>query len=121
MGQRHGERRCAVGAVSFGVGNHVYRQHQAPLWLPAVPPVAVLAVFYDVAPIEITVTRNWLKFSFVVPRYQFLADPTLWRQMNFDDWDRLDTVSRHEGLTRLLAAHGHLIAAPAALAPDDGR
>ena len=102
-----------LGAVSFGVGNHVYRRHQAPLWLPAVPPVAVLAVFYDVAPIEITVTRNWLKFSFVVPRYQFLADPTLWRQMNFDDWDRLDTVSRHEGLTRLLAAHGHLIAAPA--------
>lgn len=99
-------------ALTGGVGGHVYQQHHSPLWVPVVEPLPLLPTFYDVTPTEVRVTRNWLKFSLVMPRYQFVTDPTIWRQMHFDDWDRLDAASRHQGLTNMLAMHGHLLADP---------
>jgi hypothetical protein len=101
-----------LSSLTLGVGNQVYREHRSPMWLPEVPPRSPLAIFYDVTPVTVTVTRNWEKFTLVRPRYEFLTDAVLWRQMHFDDWDRLDTASRYEGLTRLLAMHGHLVADP---------
>jgi hypothetical protein len=45
-----------------------------------------------------------------MPRYQFREDATIWRQMHFEDWDRLDTAARHDGLAQLFARYGHLVA-----------
>jgi hypothetical protein len=95
---------------AFGIGNHLYRAHRAPLWIPAVAPRPVLTTFFDISPTSVTITRQWLKFSLVMPRYQFLEDATVWRQMHFEDWDRLDPTLRREGLARLFARYGHLVA-----------
>jgi hypothetical protein len=95
---------------ALGVGNHVYRDHRAPLWVPAVAPRPVLTTFYDTTPVTVTVTRQWLKFDLVMPRYLFLEDAPVWRQMHFEDWDRLDATLRREGLARLFARYGHLVA-----------
>jgi hypothetical protein len=75
-----------------------------------VAPRPVLSTFYDTTPTVVTVTRSWMKFSRVMPRYQFLDDATVWREMHFDDWDRLDAAAREIGLPRLLARYGHLAA-----------
>jgi hypothetical protein len=95
---------------ALGVGNHVYRRHQAPIGLPVVTPRPGLTTFYDITPTSVTVTRHWLKFSLVMPRYQFLENATVWRQMHFEDWDQLDPVVRQQGLARLFARYGHLLA-----------
>lgn len=101
-----------LAAVVLPVARQTLTRHAEAFWIPTVSPRPPLATFYDVTPVEVTVTRQWLKFSFVVPRYQFIADPTIWRQMHFEDWDRLDTTTRREGLTRLFAAYGHFVADP---------
>jgi hypothetical protein len=93
-----------------GLGHQVYTEHRAPLWVPAVTPKPVLATFYDTTPTVVTVTRNWMKFSRVLPRYQFLDDASVWREMHFEDWDRLEAAARRNGLTQLLARYGHLVA-----------
>jgi hypothetical protein len=95
---------------ALGFGNQIYRQHRAPLWVPTVAPRPILTIFYDTTPTTVTVTRHWLKFSLVMPRYQFREDATIWRQMHFEDWDRLDTAARHDGLAQLFARYGHLVA-----------
>jgi hypothetical protein len=93
-----------------GVGNQVYREHRTLPWLPTVVPRPVLSTFYDTTPTVVIVTRHWTKFSRVMPRYQFLDDPTVWREMHFEDWDRLDATARQDGLTRLLARYGQFVA-----------
>jgi hypothetical protein len=96
-------------AAAAGLFQYVDSRYRDAGTLPAVPAVSPFGLFYDLRPTEVQVTRNWLKFTVVVPRYQFVTDPTIWRQMHFEDWDLLDADARRLGLAGLLAHHGHLI------------
>jgi hypothetical protein len=101
-----------LAIVAAGVRHQVDARYRDAGTLPVVLERPVFAVFYDSTPTQVTVTRNWLKFTLTLPRYQFVADPTIWRQMHFEDWDRVDAEARRDGLTGLLALHGHLLGNP---------
>lgn len=98
--------------AATGMYRYVDARYRDAGTLPAVAAVSPFGLFYDLRPTEVQVTRNWTKFTMVVPRYQFLADPTIWRQMHFEDWDRLDQGARRSGLASLLAHEGHLLGDP---------
>lgn len=80
---------------------------------PPVAPVDVLARLFDLRSTEVVTTVGWTKVALVVPRHRFLTDHTIWRRMHFEDWDRLPSDLRAEGLRKLLERYGHLVHAPA--------
>ena len=101
-----------LGITAAGLYGHVSARYRDVGSLPFVPEVPIFGVFYDLSPTVVQVTRNWEKFTRVVPRYQFVADPTIWQQMHFEDWDRLDAGARRGGLAGLFAHYGHLLGDP---------
>jgi len=80
--------------------------------LPQVVPVKIASIFPTPAPIRITTTADWMKVPVVVFPTMLVSDPALWRRMHFDDWDTVPPRFRREGLSAIVAAHGHLLRAP---------
>lgn len=97
-----------AAAVLMGVTT--YQRHTAPEPLPPVARRPIFPTLFDVTPTEVITTQHWTKVPILVPRWQFLADHTIWQRMHFEDWDRLDEASRRAGLTRLVERYGHLVA-----------
>jgi hypothetical protein len=80
--------------------------------LPEVKSISILNTFADQTPVQVTITAAWQKVSITVPTYAVRSDVTLWRKMNFDDWDVLDRPLRQEGLTAMWAEFSGLVHAP---------
>ena len=80
--------------------------------LPDVPPISILNAFADHTPIRVTVTADWQKVSVTVPIYALRSDITLWRQMNFDDWDTVTEHLREDGLSAMWNRFGFLVPNP---------
>lgn len=81
--------------------------------LPDLPPVPVLSAFGDQTPVAVTITADWQKVIVTVPAYTVSSDVTLWRNMNFDDWDTVSERLREDGLTAMWKRFGHLVNSPA--------
>ena len=64
--------------------------------LPDVPPISVMDVFADQTPISVTITGDWQKVRVTVATDALRSDVTLWRKMNFDDWDTVSESTAGE-------------------------
>jgi len=60
----------------------------------------------------VTITADWQKVNITVPVYALRSDVTLWRKMNFDDWDTVTQRLREDGLSAMRNRFGHLISNP---------
>jgi hypothetical protein len=76
--------------------------HDAPL--PAVRAMS------DLRPVEVTMTTpSWTKVRATVTIDQLRTDHPLWRQMHFDDWDRIAPPFRRAGLAAMIRAHATVL------------
>ena len=96
----------ASGALALTVGvvllERVIDRRMATKW-PDVPPVSILNAFGDHTPVAVIITADWQEVSTTIPTYTLRSDVTLWRKMNFEDWDTVTERLREEGLTRMNA------------------
>jgi hypothetical protein len=73
------------------------------------PPSAVRAMS-DLRPVEVTMTTpSWTKVRATVTVDLLRTDHRLWRQMHFDDWDRIAPHVRHVGLAAMIRAHATVL------------
>lgn len=82
--------------------------------LPAVRSTSILNAFADHTPIEVTTTAAWQKVRVTVPAYALVSDRTLWRKMNFDDWDTVPEPLRRTGLTAMWDCFAVVVHSPPA-------
>ncbi len=105
---------ASVAAAATGVlrVTRMIEEINRPVPLPRVPPVDVFSHFFDMRPLRVTTTAGWQKITITVPRHDFLSDPTMWRRMHFEDWDRLPSDVRKVALQRMLYPYWYLIPWP---------
>jgi transglycosylase-like protein with SLT domain len=96
--------------AAAGAALYVIRALQQPILLPTVPSIRPAALLFDVTPVRVRTTVEWQKVFITVPRWDFLHDHTIWRRMQFEDWDVLPADVRKSGLQRLLNRYGSLAA-----------
>jgi hypothetical protein len=103
-----------VAAVVSAGAAAAYRELEAsPQTVPPdVARVAVSRVFIDDTPVPLTVRVGWTHVPFVATADSVRSDETLWRRMDFSDWDRVPAPLREEALHALLARYDHLFASP---------
>lgn len=97
----------AVGAGA--VNTYVEQLDRVPA--PAVAPIDIRPLFFDLRPTAVVTTASWVKIPLTVERWQFLRDRAIWLRMHFEDWDELPEEARTEGLRRLLDEYGALATA----------
>lgn len=105
----------ASGALALTVGLALLERmidRRLATQLPDVPPLSILNAFGDHTPVAVTITADWQKVSITVPAYALRSDVTLWRKMNFDDWDTVTERLREDGLTAMWKRFGHVIGNP---------
>jgi hypothetical protein len=77
------------------------------------PPVVAKDVsLFDTRLVPITVSVFWQKAPRTVTVDRLLRDHTLWRQMHFDDWDKVPTPVRERALARMLEHYAEPLAGP---------
>jgi hypothetical protein len=75
----------------------------------AASPDAVRAMS-DLRPVQVTMTTpSWTKVRATVTVDLLKTDHRLWRQMHFDDWDRMAPELRDIGLAAMFRAHGAVL------------
>jgi hypothetical protein len=82
--------------------------------LATVPPrvAARQLSLFDTRPVAVRTTVFWQKIPRLVSIDQLLNDHTLWRQMHFDDWDKVPRPVREKALARMLLRYRHLLNGP---------
>ncbi len=95
-----------VSALAAAI--YAARVLEVPIALPTVPSIRASTFLFDLTPIRVRTTVEWQKVFVTVPRWDFLHDHTLWRRMQFEDWDVLPADARNSGLQRLLTRYGSL-------------
>lgn len=97
-----------VGSLFLG---HVWVERSvAATTLPYVR--TITPVLFDETPVPITITALWEKLPRVVTVDQLLTDHTIWRQMQFGDWDKVGSPLRERALARMLRYYGHVLDGP---------
>ena len=105
-------RLTLVTALAIGaVGLHGFARHRDP---PAVAaPPTTLASVSNLSPVTVTITTpSWKKVRYTVPAQALWSDFTLWRQMHFNDWDRVPVALRHPAVRAMVRAHEWVLAGP---------
>jgi hypothetical protein len=97
-----------AAASAAAVVLYVIRISQEPILLPVVPSIRPAALLFDLTPVRVRTTVEWQKVFVTVPLWDFLHDHTVWRRMQFEDWDVLPADTRKSGLQRLLDRYGSL-------------
>ncbi len=108
--QRFAASFLLLAVVAAVAALYVIRALQQPLLLPTVPSTRPAASLFDETPVRVRTTVEWQKVFVTVPRWDFLHDHTIWRRMQFEDWDVLPADVRKSGLQRLLNRYGSLAA-----------
>ena len=97
----------AVGSV------RLYRFASDRATPTAVPAPAPLASLSDLRPVSVTVTTPaWTKVQRTVTVDDLRSDFTLWRQMHFNDWDRVPAEIRRPALIAMIRAHQSVLTGP---------
>ena len=79
----------------------------------AVQAPTVLASLSDLRPVSVTITTPaWAKVRYTVTAQALRSDFTLWRQMHFNDWDRVPEAIRSPALLAMVRAHEDVLAGP---------
>lgn len=97
-----------AGVSAAGAALYATRILKQPIVLPVVPSIRASALLFDTTPVRVRTTVEWQKMFVEVPRWDFLHDHTIWRRMQFEDWDVLPADTRNTGLQRLLDRYGSL-------------
>lgn len=100
------ERLAGLAAPAF--------QHYFVVPLPSVPEApSAYQVFADLRPVTFTMTVEWSKVPVSSTAEQLTSNPLFWRNMHFDDWDRLPPDIRQLALDRMTARYRRAGAGPA--------
>jgi len=78
--------------------------------LPGAP--SAYQTFADLRPVSFTMTVNWSKVRVTSTADQLTSNPTFWRNMHFDDWDRLPDEIRTVALGRMVERYRQTAAGP---------
>ena len=90
-------------------------QHYLQAPPPRVPaPRSAYKTLVDLRPVHFTMTINWSKVKVTSTAEQLVSNPMYWRNMYFDDWDRLPAEVRASALERMVERYRHAAAGPAA-------
>ena len=94
-------------------------------WMRAVERAAPLGPFmplparlWDQTPIRVMTTAAWQKIPTTATVDRVRSDPSLWRRMFVDDFDRLPEPLRTESLSAMWQRYGHLVHAPSTSTGD---
>ena len=80
--------------------------------VPVQPPSPLRAVS-DLRPVDITITTpSWGKVRETVTVDRLRTDHTLWRQMHFNDWDRIPEPIRELALLAMIRAYAGVFSGP---------
>lgn len=103
----------AAAVVTGAVWVHRFvTSSDAPV--PVRPP-SPLSALSDVRPVTVTITTpDWKKVRLSTTFDGLRSDHVLWRQMHFDDWDKVPKPLREEALRLMIRAHAEVFAGPAA-------
>ncbi len=83
---------ATIAAVAAAL--YLIRVSQQPIRLPVVPSIRPAALLFDVTPVRVRTTVEWQKVFISVPHWDSLHDHTIWRRMQFEDWDVLPADTR---------------------------
>ena len=89
---------------------HTWVERSMATVVPHVP--AVDPELFDTRPVAITVTAFWQKLPRVVTVHQLLTDHTIWRRMQFGDWDKVGSPTRERALAGMLGHYRHVLDGP---------
>lgn len=78
--------------------------------LPSAP--SAYQTLADLRPVTFTMTVNWSKIRVTSTAEQLTSNPMFWRNMHFDDWDRLPFEIRALALGRMMERHRRAAAGP---------
>ena len=79
----------------------------------AVRAPTLLSSVSDLRPVSVTITTpSWTKVRYTVTAQALRSDFTLWRQMHFNDWDRVPEAIRSSALHAMVRAHAEVLAGP---------
>jgi hypothetical protein len=91
---------------------------------PAVPPdwdgprtpdalaPSIYETIIDGRPVSFTLTVNWHKVGLTSTMERLSSDPFLWRNMHFDDWDRVPPALRGGALDGMLSRYAGALGGP---------
>jgi hypothetical protein len=79
---------------------------------PADSHLSLFERLFDQSPIEVTTTVEWRKVPVTATVDAVRSDPSLWRRMFFDDWDRVPDPLRTQGLERMWRHYREVVRAP---------
>ena len=109
--------RVCTAAVTIGILLAMVRIHissihpQAPTPPQSISPLHALS---NLRPVLITITTpSWTKEGQVVSVDRLGTDRTLWREMHFDDWDRISRHFREPALLAMIRAYEDVFVGPA--------
>ena len=89
-------------------------QHYLEAPFPRVPvPRSAYQTLADLRPVHFTMTINWSKVQVRSATEQLISNPMYWRNMHFDDWDRLPAEVQAVALERMVERYRHAAAGPA--------
>jgi hypothetical protein len=70
---------------------------------PAGPSIGVRA-FFDDTVLPVRASAGWQRLTLMVPAWQLRSDRTVWRRMQFQDWDSVPAPVRESALLRMYAS-----------------
>ena len=116
-GRHHGARLvAAIVTIAVAVLGSSVAPAVEPAWDGPRTPDALAPSIYetiiDGRPVSFTLTVNWHKVALTAPMERLSSDPFLWRNMHFDDWDRVPPALRAGALDRMLARYTGALAGP---------
>lgn len=115
---RDARPRLAIPLVALGLlGGAVaaaLHQYASSRAAPALPPAPrFLRAIGGIPTVEITITTPaWTRERQVVTVHRLRTDPTLWRQMHFNDWDVVPEAVRDPALGLMVRAYASVVKGP---------
>jgi hypothetical protein len=108
---------ATVGAARESVP--ALERHWDESQLPATSYRSPYRSLVDLRPVSLTLTVHWQKVPVTTTMERLLRDPFLWRNMNFDDWDRVPSALRAAALERMVERYEPVLTEPNAWATTD--
>jgi hypothetical protein len=96
-----------------------FERHWDEPRVPAPPHRSAYRSLVDLRPVSLTITVHWQKVPLTTTVERLLRDPFLWRNMNFDDWDRVPSALRAAALERMIERYDSVLTGPHAWATTD--
>jgi hypothetical protein len=101
-----------AAVTALGASAPTLERHWTGPLLAAPNRVSPYESLLDLRPVSFTLTLNWQKVAVRSTMERLQHDPFLWRNMHFDDWDRVPGPLRADALQRMLGRYQTAFAGP---------